>query len=118
MQKLGEGWMSIAMLVNEEWVFRFPKNLEAAVDLEKEFKIMPMLAERISIAIPRFANVGKQQNGLRKMLPGEALGEDAFPLLPVTEQRMIAGQIATFIEEVSAFPVEIARGLDVPEVDL
>ncbi|WP_167569078.1 phosphotransferase family protein [Brevibacillus migulae] len=122
MQMLGEGRMSIAMLVNEEWVFRFPKKQEAADDLEKEIKIMPKLAEWITLAIPRFEYVGKQDNGFPfvgyKMLPGELLGEDSFPSLPVIEQRMIACQIAKFINELSAFPVDIARELGVPEVDL
>jgi len=121
-QKLGEGWMSIAILVNEQWVFRFPKKQEGADDLEKEIKIMPKLAERITLAIPQFEFVGKQHNALPfvgyRLLPGEILGEDAVPSLPVSEQRMIARQIAKFIDEISSFPVSIARNLDVPEVDL
>lgn len=37
-RKLGEGHMSVATLVDEEWVFRFPKEKEGAEDLEKECK--------------------------------------------------------------------------------
>jgi len=121
-QVLGEGRMSIAFLVNEQWVFRFPKNKEAGKDLEKEIKMMPKLAEQITIAIPRFQYVGKQDNGLPfvgyKMLPGELLGEEEFPSLPITEQRLIASQIAKFMKELGAFPVDNARQLGVPEVDL
>lgn len=114
--------MSVAILINEQWVFRFPKNEEGAEDLEKEIKIMPMLTERLTLAIPKFDYVGKQYNGLPfvgyRRLPGEILGEDSVPSLPAAERSTIAGQIATFIDELSSFPVALARELGVPDVDL
>lgn len=52
--KLGEGWMSRAYLVNDEIVFRFPKNKEGAVDTEKEIKVLSLLKDDITLAIPVF----------------------------------------------------------------
>jgi aminoglycoside 2''-phosphotransferase len=119
--KLGEGVMSVAILINDEWVFRFPKNQEGANDLEKELKIMPHLAKCITLAIPRFEYVGKQENGLPfvgyRKLPGDILGEDALFFLPKGDQKQIARQLAQFIDELSAFPVEKARELGVPVHD-
>jgi len=114
--------MSKAVLVNDEWVFRFPKNREGADDLAKEIQILPHLSKYITLAIPQFEYVGKQKNGLPfvgyKKLPGEIVGEDAVPLLPNEVRNMIARQIATFIDQLSAFPVGQARELGVPERDL
>lgn len=121
-KKLGEGLRSIALLVNGEWVFRFPKEREGADDLEKEINILPYLAERITLAVPQFAFVGKQHNGLPfvgyRKLPGEIVGEDAVPSLPKEEKETLARQIAQFMDELSAFPVDKAKALGVPEKDL
>jgi aminoglycoside 2''-phosphotransferase len=118
---LGEGWMSKAVLVNDEWVFRFPKKRDGADDLAKEIQIMPHLSDHITLAIPQFEYVGKQKNGLPfvgyKKLPGEILGEDAVPLLAEDVRNMIARQIAKFIDELSAFPIDQARDLGIPESD-
>jgi aminoglycoside 2''-phosphotransferase len=113
--------MSVAVLVNEEWVFRFPKTQEGAKDLEKEIRILPHLAKHVTLAIPQFAYIGKRKNGMPfvgyRMLPGEILGEDAVPTLSEHEQELIAGQLARFIDEMSSFSVEMARELGIPEVD-
>jgi len=112
-EKLGEGWMSEAFMVNEEWVFRFPKAKAGAEDLQKEIKILPLLAKHVTLTIPQFEYVGEQQSGLPfvgyKSLPGEILGEATVPTLPKEEQEVIARQLAQFIDEVSAFPSEEAK---------
>lgn len=46
--KLGEGWMSRAYLINHAMVFRFPKDKQGAIDLEKEIKSLPKLKKCIS----------------------------------------------------------------------
>ncbi|UVI29107.1 hypothetical protein [Paenibacillus spongiae] len=60
---------------------------------------MPKLEEWVTLAIPQFDYVGKQDNGLPfvgyRLLPGEILGEDAVPSLTASERSTIAGQIAT-----------------------
>jgi len=121
-RKLGEGRRSVAILVDEQWVFRFPKAQDGADDLEKEIRILPKLAERITVAIPKFEFVGKQENGMPfvgyRRLPGELLEEDAVPSLPPAERLALAGQIASFIDELSSFPPADAKALGVPERDV
>ncbi len=120
-EKLGRGWMNEAVLVNEEWVFRFPLQQEGAEALEKEIIILPHLAHRITLAIPQFDFIGQQRNGLPfvgyKKLPGEILGETEVLSLSAEEQDMVARQIATFIDELSAFPIAQARALGMLETD-
>lgn len=55
---LGEGWMSRTFLVNDQIVFRFPKNEEGAMDTKKEIKVLPRLKKAISLAITEFLYVG------------------------------------------------------------
>ncbi|MDQ1912667.1 aminoglycoside phosphotransferase family protein [Paenibacillus sp. GD4] len=119
MEWLGEGMRSTALLINDEWVFRFPKSLQAADELGKEIQLLPRLIPHVKAAIPEFVHVGKQDNGMPfvgyRKLPGQLLGEDELPSLSDEAQNRLAAQIAVFMEEVSSFPVGWAREAGVPE---
>ncbi len=54
---LGEGWDFTTFLVDDEWVFRFPKRRQYARKLAREFKMLEALAAPLApqtIAIPRY----------------------------------------------------------------
>ena len=54
---LGEGWDFSTFLVDDEWVFRFPKRRQYARQLAREFKLLEALAAPLAqqtIAIPRY----------------------------------------------------------------
>lgn len=57
---LGAGMDSDAYLVDDEWVFRFPKREAAARALGQEVAVRPKLAGRLPMATPRFAYVGQR----------------------------------------------------------
>jgi len=53
LEPFGAGWDNTAYLVNGEWVFRFPRR-EIAVDLlETEMRVLPRLAPRLPLPVPR-----------------------------------------------------------------
>jgi|TARA_B100000315_G_C14592105_1_gene596484 aminoglycoside 2''-phosphotransferase len=52
---LGEGWNSNAYLVNEEWVFRFPKRKDVEKNLQRELALLPELSQHLPVALPQFA---------------------------------------------------------------
>ncbi len=54
---LGEGWDFSTFLVDDEWVFRFPKRRQCVRPLAREFKLLEALAGPLAgqaIAIPRY----------------------------------------------------------------
>ena len=51
---LGEGWNSCAYLVNDEWVFRFPKRKEVEKHLVKEMALLPQLDGILPVQVPKF----------------------------------------------------------------
>jgi hypothetical protein len=55
---LGEGMDNTALLVAGELVFRFPKHAESAGRLEREIALLPELARRLDLTIPRIEFVG------------------------------------------------------------
>lgn len=119
-QKIGEGWMSLAYLVNDHLVFRFPKEADGGKSLEKEKKALPYLQKCISLKIPEFAYFGLQENGLPftgyNILPGVPLN-DLYEEVPLNVRQKIARPVANFIKEISSVPYEIAKELELPEND-
>ncbi|WP_179134096.1 phosphotransferase family protein [Halobacillus massiliensis] len=121
-EKLGEGMMSTALLVNDEWVFRFAKNEKASSDLNKEIRVLPQLKKLVTIAVPEFEFTGRQENGLLfvgyRLLPGELLKEDAVLKMNIGQKKRLASQLAQFIKEVQSFPIKKAFNLGVEKWEL
>lgn len=117
--QLGEGWMNTAYLINHELVFRFPKDKDGTIDIEKEIKSLPNLKKHISLNIPEFIYIGKQDNGYPfvgyRLLPGEPMNEQLFCAYPSEIKDKIAHQIAEFMDQIGSFSVEQAKNLNIPE---
>lgn len=118
---LGEGWMSRALLLNDAWVARFAKSEAASSDLQKEAAVLPAVAERVSLAVPRFELVGRQRSGLSfvvyRLLRGEPLAE-TLGELPAGRQERLAQQLAGFISELQSLPVHELAAARLPYADL
>jgi aminoglycoside phosphotransferase (APT) family kinase protein len=56
---LGEGCDSTALLVNDTWVFRFPKSEQVEQQLAMEALLLPALADRLPLPVPRFRYYGQ-----------------------------------------------------------
>lgn len=54
----GQGWDNVAVLVNEEWVFRFPQRELARLTMEGELACLSELPESLPLAVPRPLFVG------------------------------------------------------------
>jgi aminoglycoside phosphotransferase (APT) family kinase protein len=78
-ETLGVGWDNIAFQLNGRWVFRFPRRQVAASLIEREARILPLLAPHLPVPIPVPAFVGAP--------------EDDYPY-PFAGYEMIAGETA------------------------
>jgi hypothetical protein len=56
---LGEGCDSWAFVVNDRWIFRFPKRADVEAQLLIETQILPRLSERLPVPIPAFCFHGQ-----------------------------------------------------------
>ncbi len=50
--RLGEGWDCETWLIDEAWVFRFPKREGVQASLVREALLLPLLAERLHVRLP------------------------------------------------------------------
>lgn len=80
---LGVGWDNTAWLVDDRWVFRFPRRAVAIPGFERELEALPQLAPRLPLPIPDPVFVGRPTGefpwpwfGAAQVPGGEPLGLD------------------------------------------
>jgi aminoglycoside phosphotransferase (APT) family kinase protein len=81
---IGEGWDNTVWLVDEQWVFRFPRRALAIPGVEREIAALASLAPRLPLPVPAPVFVGEPADGFpwpffgARFLPGtEPLGLSA-----------------------------------------
>ena len=117
LEYLSEGWDSVACLVNDGLIFRFPKREEVEQSLKREIIMLPELALHLPRPIPKFkyiANPPKEGFDYTfvgyEMLKGW-LEEDWPPEL--LEAKWWRPQLGEFVTALHNFPVARARELGV-----
>ncbi|HYP41922.1 MAG TPA: phosphotransferase [Chloroflexia bacterium] len=103
--------------VNERCIFRFAERPDVRAKLHKEVRLLPELAQTVSISVPRFEFIYLSQN----VSDVEFVGYDKIDGVPLTPAHMggqhtpqLAGQLAALLREIHAFPQQVALGLAVP----
>jgi aminoglycoside phosphotransferase (APT) family kinase protein len=71
---LGEGWDSIAFLVNRTLVFRLPKRTEVHGWLWREQMLLSAIADRLPLPVPRFVHISEP-------IPGFPFGVAGYRLI-------------------------------------
>lgn len=78
---LGEGWDMTVWLVNDQWVFRFPRRSVVIPGIENEIAALPQLAPLLPLPIPAPALIGRPSEGFEwpfygaPFLPGRELSD-------------------------------------------
>jgi aminoglycoside 2''-phosphotransferase len=115
-----QGWDSVAVLVDDSLIFRFPKRRDVEPQYRMEARLLPQLAATLSVAVPRFeffwpggpayphSFVGY------RMIAGQSL--DAA-LLRSLQAELLATQLGRVIGEFHRFPAEQAAQAGVPGGD-
>ncbi|MEP6640392.1 MAG: phosphotransferase [Gaiellales bacterium] len=70
---LGEGWDNTVWLVDERWVFRFPRREIVIPGFERELAVLPWLADRLPLAVPAPVFHGRPAGGFPWPFSGAAL---------------------------------------------
>lgn len=118
---LGEGWDSVALLVNDQDVFRVAKRPDAAVRQAREAALLPLLEDRLPVPIPHYTSTWRDPSwpGLRivgyRLIPGEPLMVPSARQANQTDPRhaaqhaLQAAELGAFLRALHAVPVEEAR---------
>jgi aminoglycoside 2''-phosphotransferase len=113
-----QGWDSVTLLVNVEWIFRFARRPDVAVRLAREARLLPALAETLPVDVPRFeyvvAELEEAGGGVRlvgyRAVPGRGLDVAS---LRRDQMPALAHELGAALTALHSFPVERARELGV-----
>jgi aminoglycoside 2''-phosphotransferase len=117
-----DGQFNDILILNEEIIFRFPRHEQGVKRLAVETAILRSIRERVSLPVPNpifrsleMQTVGRTFLGYR-MIAGELLRDEVLLAADGATLRKLAAQLATFLRELHAVPVE-ALGLALPVED-
>ncbi len=119
----GDGQNNDVLVVNGEFIFRFPKYTDALKRLEIETAILAGISGHVSLPVPApmFVSiegqaVGEAFMGYRK-LPGEPLWRETFRTIDDEEMlARLASQLGRFLKELHSIPAA-SIGCDLPMLD-
>jgi aminoglycoside 2''-phosphotransferase len=111
-----EGLLNTVIVVNDEIVFRFPKNEHGTKRMKGEFGILRLLKDYITLAIPSPFYENEDCMAYR-MIPGETLRRDVLMRLAEDDRQAIADQLAQFFRELHGFPLGEITGFEIPVAD-
>jgi aminoglycoside 2''-phosphotransferase len=117
--ELGRGADSVAYLLDDEWVLRFPLTANAQRTLRRELALLDDLAPTLPLPIPAFEHVGRRDGQLLfagyRAIGGEPLTGSRLRALPAVAQRNVLASLAAFLTALHAYPVSAARRAGVTE---
>lgn len=92
------GLLNDVVIVNREFVFRFPKHEYAFKHLQTEARLLDFLRDKITLDIPKPFHVSEDAMAY-PLVAGETLRRDMLLKLAEDEQQRIADQMAQFFKE-------------------
>ena len=111
---LDEGYDFQVFEAGEGWLFRFPKHEQASVKLGMESRLLPGLADWLSLPVPRYEYLGQAHSG-RPFVEYKKLPGISGDVSEAVDRNVVARQLGLFLGELHAYPVEKAREAGVPE---
>lgn len=100
LRMFGEGWDATVWLVDERWVFRFPRRQVVIPGFERELDALPVLGPQLPLAVPHPVHRGRPADGFPWPFSGAALvpGEEAETADLTDDQRVAAARpLARFL---------------------
>jgi aminoglycoside 2''-phosphotransferase len=117
---VAEGWDSVAVAVNDELIFRFPKRGDVEPQYQIERRLLPALAGALPLPIPDVAFFWPGGTVHPNIFMGHHLVQ-GVPLAPEhltpVHTDSIAQQLDQFLSALHRFPIDQASQLGVPTFD-
>lgn len=112
-----QGWTNFVVDINDQWIFRFPRNESFLPILERERILLDRLKNHVSLPIPIYEFIGSNTEfvGYRK-IPGKALNRNMYAKLSEDVRQDIADTLALFLTQMHrAISINDAFALDYEE---
>lgn len=113
-----EGWDNIAVIINDELLFRFPRKQEYAKRIPLEKELCTILSHSLQeIKVPQYHLIYKNDSddvprcSYYTLIHGEPLKTETVAKLENTELKAIITQLATFLAALHSIPLKSVKAL-------
>lgn len=116
-----EGWDHYAIILDDKYVFRFPRGNDKKYMpiFKKEIPMMDYLQKRLTLPVPKYTFVARDKSFAGyEMIKGLQLTKKRLDKLPKRTKKLIARQLADFLSSLHAIPLKTAKKLNVRQVDV
>ncbi|WP_242217083.1 aminoglycoside phosphotransferase family protein [Bacillus cereus group sp. BfR-BA-01380] len=112
------GWDNVAIIVNNEWLFRFPRKIEYAKKIPREKQLYEALFPKLQagqIEVPNYHILYENQAdsipvcSYYKMIHGKPFKSSYLHHLSISEKAQIAAQLASFLAALHTVPTTLAK---------
>lgn len=111
-----KGWDHDVVLLDEKFIFRFPKRNEYNNRLRSEIKLLRYLAPQMAIPVPDYIYTPDDLSfGGYKMLPGIEMTLEVFNKFSNEQKEAVAEQLGAFLSVLHATPIEAVKGFGFEE---
>lgn len=118
-KKVGEGDNSKAFLVNENYIFRFPKRKDVKQQVRKEICVLPKIRSALNLQIPDFEFISPELHYVGyKKIEGAVLTNKIFQSLKKKDQHFLEKTIAEFLHQLHSFSVEALQNCGLETMNL
>lgn len=110
-RQITAGQNNVVLVVNEAWIFRFPRTLEGARALAREAAVLPAMRGHLPVETPHPQVVhfprGREFEWFMgyPMIPGRPLTRSLGMRLSAASLKTIAGQLADVLDSVHSHPI-------------
>ena len=93
-----EGWDHYVIILDNKYVFRFPRTKKYLNVLKNEILLLEYLKDKVNVPIPQYAYIAKDESFAGyHMIPGIQLRKKIFKLVSNKAKHVLARQIADFL---------------------
>lgn len=106
---IGEGWDNRAYLINNTWIFRFPRRKETIAGLEREMRILPKIHSLLPLNIPQPAYFGVPSDDFPEVFYGykKLVGTSGCALLLSSSEYIeTAYNLGLFLKKLHSIVIE------------
>ncbi|MDJ1474032.1 aminoglycoside phosphotransferase family protein [Bacillus sp. LS15-K4] len=116
-----EGWDNVAVIVNDELLFRFPRKQEYAMRIPLEKELCTLLSCSLhEIEVPKYHLFYKKETATiplcsyYTLIHGEPLKTEIVTTLEKQERKTLITQLATFLAALHSIPLNRVKALEFP----
>ncbi len=105
-----KGWDHTNLILDNKYVFRFPKDDSHMKKIKVEMKLLNMLSKRVPVRVPKYDFMGKNNVfGGYKLIKGKELTKTAFRKLTESQKKNCAQKLGKFLTALHDFPKNKAK---------